>query len=286
MPAYNSCKYIHETLNSIKAQDYQNWELIVVEDGTNDGTERIINDFKNQVKQNVVYFNQKDNLGVSATRNKAVSLSTGVWVAFLDSDDLWDSSHLSDLISTSFQYPDSKLVHSEVSVFDSINNAELPSTPLSQETIDQWPLSLYDGRYPTQPSSAMILLEFYKQMGGFKAELEGCEDKELWFRSARAGCKFAYTGRTTSYYRKHANALTAQGIKMSVAMACVYSLHFDWKEIPINIKAHYTSQAWLSAARIIRSTNKKLAKEYLKKSMEYNRNFNHLLFWVLLRLSN
>lgn len=286
IPAYNASKYIQDTLHSVKDQIYQNWELIIVEDGITDGTDEIVYEFKKKVEQRIVYYSHEKNLGVSAARNSAVSFATGEWIAFLDSDDLWEVNHLKDLMATALKYPESTLIQSEVIVFDSTRNVKLPSELLSQQVISQLPLSLFDGRYPTQPSTVMIASHVFRAINGFdvKSEIQGCEDKELWFRIAKAGHKFAFTGNATSLYRKHSEALSANSGRMAVAMAEVYSLHYGWNEIPQHIRSATISSAWLSAARIIRSSNKKLAKEYLSKSMMYRVTFEHLLLWIKFRI--
>ena len=286
IPAYNASKYLGETLQTVKMQTYKEWELIVVEDGTSDGTEEIVKEFRKSVTQNVLYHNQKNNLGVSATRNAAVALSNGEWIAFLDSDDLWEPEHLADLIYESVKDPESQLIHSEVSVFDSLTKNKLDSPALSQMTIDELPLSLFDGRYPTQPSAVMVSSKLFKLIGGFNTDMaiQGCEDKDLWFRFARAGYKFAFTGKFTSHYRKHFEALSANSGRMAAAMAHVYSMHFDWHAIPKRIRVTHAADAWLSAARLIRASNKRLAKEYLSKSLKYQASIQQIIFWMVLRI--
>lgn len=86
MPSYNTAKYIEESVNSVLAQTYTNWELIIVDDCSNDNTMEILsryNDKRIRVFQNEV------NSGAAVTRNKALLEAKGKWIAFLDSDDLW-----------------------------------------------------------------------------------------------------------------------------------------------------------------------------------------------------
>ena len=84
---YNSEKYLSETLQSIAAQTYRNWELVIVNDGSTDSTESIIFAFRAQGYP-VVYHSQK-NEGIAASRNKAIELSRGDFIAFIDHDDIW-----------------------------------------------------------------------------------------------------------------------------------------------------------------------------------------------------
>lgn len=88
MPAYNSIKYISESIDSVIAQSYENWELIITDDCSTDGTRKVILNYaKKDIR--IKYHFQDDNLGAGAARNMSISKSTGRYIAFLDSDDLW-----------------------------------------------------------------------------------------------------------------------------------------------------------------------------------------------------
>ena len=93
MPAYNCEKYVVEAINSVLAQTYKNWELLVLDDGSNDNTLQVIEEFSKNDSRIKALPNGK-NMGVSATRNRGIELATGEWIAFLDSDDMWESKKL------------------------------------------------------------------------------------------------------------------------------------------------------------------------------------------------
>ena len=93
MPAYNSERYIRESLGSVMHQTYKNWELIVVDDGSKDKTSEIVEEAQKNDSRIKLYKNER-NLGVSMTRNRAISLASGKWIAFLDSDDCWKNNKL------------------------------------------------------------------------------------------------------------------------------------------------------------------------------------------------
>lgn len=90
IPVYNAEKYIERTLNSIKNQTYKNIEVIVIDDGSTDNSKSIIDNFSGL---NLKYYYQ-NNSGVSVARNKGIELSTGEYIALLDSDDFWKSEKI------------------------------------------------------------------------------------------------------------------------------------------------------------------------------------------------
>ncbi|PCJ89757.1 MAG: hypothetical protein COA57_00970 [Flavobacteriales bacterium] len=92
IPAYNAEKYIAETIQSVINQTYTNWELIIVNDGSTDNTEKIAQAYVEK-DQRIKYIYQ-ENAGVSVARNKGVENSQGDYVAFLDADDIWCRQNL------------------------------------------------------------------------------------------------------------------------------------------------------------------------------------------------
>lgn len=93
MPAYNSEKYITDSINSVIAQTYKNWELIIIDDCSIDDTARIASEF--QINEPRIYlYKNRYNCGVSETRNFGISIANAQWIAFLDSDDIWDTQKL------------------------------------------------------------------------------------------------------------------------------------------------------------------------------------------------
>ncbi len=93
MPVYNSEKYVVDAIKSVLNQTYHNIELIVIDDFSTDGTASIVKELSQMDSRIKFHINNK-NLGVSAARNKGVSLSRGDWIAYLDSDDMWTDNKL------------------------------------------------------------------------------------------------------------------------------------------------------------------------------------------------
>lgn len=93
MPAYNSSKYIYDSIQSVINQTYKNWELIVVDDASKDNTNDIIKSFVIQDAR-IRLIRQNVNRGVVTARNLAISVAKGRFIAFLDSDDLWEINKL------------------------------------------------------------------------------------------------------------------------------------------------------------------------------------------------
>lgn len=94
---YNSEKYLRETLQSIVNQTYKDWELVIINDGSSDSTESIITEYKN--KGYPIIYHYQTNMGLAASRNKALDLSQGKYIAFIDHDDIWLPKKLEEQIN-------------------------------------------------------------------------------------------------------------------------------------------------------------------------------------------
>lgn len=97
MPSYNTGCYIADSIKSVLGQTYSNWELIIVDDCSSDNTEEIVRSFLPD--ERIKYFKNPRNSGAAISRNVALSKAQGKWIAFLDSDDLWNPEKLSKQIA-------------------------------------------------------------------------------------------------------------------------------------------------------------------------------------------
>lgn len=96
MPSYNTGAYIGESIRSVINQTYINWELIIVDDCSTDNTDEIVRSIKDS---RIIYLKNNKNSGAAVSRNRALREARGRYIAFLDSDDLWESSKLEKQIS-------------------------------------------------------------------------------------------------------------------------------------------------------------------------------------------
>jgi glycosyltransferase involved in cell wall biosynthesis len=111
VPAYNAAEYIREMINSVHQQTFDNWELIIVNDGSADKTVSVINEFS--ADKRIRLINQK-NLGVSAARNAGINAAKGDFIGFMDADDAMTPENLFIKVEKLIQDPDADFVFSNV----------------------------------------------------------------------------------------------------------------------------------------------------------------------------
>lgn len=109
MPAYNSARYIAGAIDSVRAQTVPDWELLIVDDGSTDGTGAVIARYA-QLDSRIRCFTMAQNRGAAFCRAFAVERAAGAWVAFLDSDDLWLPDKLEKQLAFAWRSPEAKLI--------------------------------------------------------------------------------------------------------------------------------------------------------------------------------
>lgn len=172
VPCYNSEKYIKETLESIKNQEFQDWECIIVNDGSTDQSENIIKDFiKDDCRFKLI---STENNGVGKARNIALQNAQGKYILPIDSDDLLVSDFTQKGIAFLEQYPNKSLFGGSVEYFG--EDKEPSVFPCF------WINYQFMLKQDTICVSAIYRKDRALEIGGYNETLEGHEDYEFWIR--------------------------------------------------------------------------------------------------------
>ena len=110
MPSWNTGRYIAESIQSVLDQTYTNWELIIVDDCSTDDTDEVVESFQDS---RIVFLHNETNCGAALSRNYAMRVARGEWIAFLDSDDLWLPEKLERQIEFDLSYHEFERIDEE-----------------------------------------------------------------------------------------------------------------------------------------------------------------------------
>lgn len=198
IPAYNSEKFIGETILSVIGQYYDNIEVFIIDDGSTDNQKDIALDYCGQDVRFKYYF--RENQGVSASRNYGAGLSNGVFLAFLDADDVWHPENI-DLKVQKFKEDDYGLVHSDGLLINEKSDL-IPGVLKGKEgwLLDDL-LAWKDTQIPG-PSSILVRKDVFDLIGGFDTELSTSADQDFFLRVA-SRYKIGRVADTTWKYRMH-----------------------------------------------------------------------------------
>lgn len=264
VPAYKAERYLAETLESVRKQTFTDWELIVTEDGSRDGTEAIVRAFAATVTQPVRYLRHDPNRGLPATRNAGFAAARAEWIALLDADDLWLPEHLAQLVETRAAHT-AAFVFASSQIFDSETGAQLDlrdATPaLAASPVE----SLYAGKMIIQPSSAFFSRTLLEKVGGFSTDFPICNDLDFLLRQALAGAIFAHTGHASCLYRKHPDAMSTKSARLIAEVGDIRRRYQARVPLPSSQKKRLIAKAYWNASRIARKTEPRFAVDCLLK---------------------
>ena len=176
IPTYNRAWAVKDAIDSVLAQDYAGFELIVVNDGSTDETDQVLAEYG--AKLTVI---RQENRGVSAARNRGIREAKGNLIAFLDSDDRWLPGKLSVQVDFFNTHPDALICQTEeIWIRNGVrvnpkNRHKKPSGDIFEPSLQLCLVS---------PSAVMMRRDLFEKVGTFDETLPACEDYDLWLRVA------------------------------------------------------------------------------------------------------
>ena len=211
MPAYRAAEYIGTAIDSILAQTFDDYEIIVVNDGSPDTREleQVLSAYRDQI----AYFRQC-NAGPSAARNTAIRQAQGDYLAFLDADDYWEPNFLAEQVSVLQKRPSVDLVYCDgLLVGDSplAGRTFMEMTPSSGEVTFE---SLLGGTCTVILSGTVVRKQSVLDAGMFDEALRCSEDFDLWLRLAQNGSQLAFQEEVLLCKRIHADSLSSNCISL------------------------------------------------------------------------
>ncbi|AOC95311.1 glycosyltransferase family 2 protein [Flavobacterium sp. SH_e] len=234
MPAYNAESYIADAINSVIHQTYNNWELIIINDGSNDKTEEIVKEASLKDKR-IIYIYQKNGRQGKA-RNLGISKSKGIYLAFLDADDIWLPEKL-DVQILEIQKRNADLVFADSYFFndnevsDISKKMNIPTSVFYDKT--SLKLFLKENRIPIL--TVLVKKEKVINVGGFSEilDIQNVEDYHLWLKLLMSNCVFYSSDHILAKYRVHESSATSAD---KLALNKIPNAFFDLLQLFPNYK--------------------------------------------------
>jgi len=274
LPTFNRAKFLPQAFDAIRSQTWRDWELIVVDDGSTDGTQALITALSAGNAQPIRYHYQK-NQGAYGARNTGLDTATGRYIAFYDSDDLWLPHHLTDCVAALDTHPAVDWVYGACRRIDMTTGVVLTPSAFYESGRPRPFLNLRHRRSSRlriidDPSATQCMIEHGLFCGlqcsvlrstifarrrfytGFRNE---AEDQLIVIRALAAGCRLAYYDNIHVLYRvHHANSsAAAQGLTLDKRVGHMLAQARGFEEL--------SGQVALSAAEQ-RAVSRRLGKEY------------------------
>ena len=222
IPAYNCGRYLDQSIASVLAQTYTNFEIIVVDDGSTDNTSEVLGTYKKNTRVKSIY---QRNMGVGEARNTGIRLSKGEYVCFLDSDDELEPESLSTRYEVLAAVGDIAMVFTDYTLMNDENepvshylqhnrfleffNVALAPSPKGCTFFnDHFIERFYSfSPHPIWTGTVMLRKSVVDSTGFFRTDIAVGEDTDYWLRIAEKH-RFAYISRPTAIYNHYRSNLT------------------------------------------------------------------------------
>jgi glycosyltransferase involved in cell wall biosynthesis len=287
IPAYNSSPYIQEALDSVFAQTYPNYEVIVVNDGSPDTSELEL--VLAPYRQRVIYITQ-ENRGLAGARNTGLRMARGEFVALLDADDIWLPDYLQEQLTFLAGHPEFDLCYCNARFFgDSVFSGKDFMT-VCPSNGDVTAAAIISGRchvFVSVTARRTALSSI-----GFDESLRSCEDFDCWLRFTAAGHRIGYHRTILVLYRKHGKSLSADPVWMAEHHIQVLTKDLSlWPEGSEEVRLLQESRKEvtadlnnLRAKMALSAGNFSSAREHLVAANQFYRSLKNAVAILLLRL--
>jgi glycosyltransferase involved in cell wall biosynthesis len=212
-PAYNTAGFLSDAIESALAQTMTDFELLIADDGSTDGTLEVARGWAQRDSR--VRVSTGPNRGTASARNRAMRHARGSYFALLDSDDVWQPGFLDAQLAVFRAHPEADVVTGNAYNFGGPSH-DRPLKPIGTECQR---LSLLD---ILEKEDAVCIMSVFRRrvldrIGAFNTDLRQCEDYEYWVRAAHAGCVFLVNPAPLAYYRRHPDSISANRMN-----------HYNW----------------------------------------------------------
>jgi len=175
MPTYNRAEFIGKAIDSVLAQDYKHLELIIIDDGSTDDTKEIVESY---LSDKILYYYQ-DNSGQSVARNNGINHANGKYIAFLDSDNIYNPGKISTQVAFLNENSEYQVIYGDDEFIDENGNT------FSTKNMQRYSGFIYDKLLINNiisHNTVMARKYCFEEMGGFNEFLSVADDYELWLR--------------------------------------------------------------------------------------------------------
>ena len=272
VPAYNGDRFIGQAIDSVLAQTYANYEIIVVDDGSTDRTPQVLQRYKNQIR-----YQYQPNQGVAIARNCGLALAQGELIAFLDQDDCFLPNKLA-LQVEKLEQSVAEIGAAEIGIVHSgWRRVDAEGAPLGD--VSPWhyapQLNLYEWIWwkPVLLSAMMFRRSWLNRVNGLDSSFKQACDIDLALRLTLAGCQTLWLPQTTVYYREHDRNDSRNTLLQAQENDRLLDKFFAFPNIPPEIRqqeshCRYHTLVW-SAGRLYSSDRLPEMAQYLRKSLDY-----------------
>jgi glycosyltransferase involved in cell wall biosynthesis len=206
VPSYNAASYLPDSIESVIAQTYTGWELVIVDDGSTDDTPSVIRPYAERLQDKLRYVYQS-NRGLPAARNTGIRNARGEFIALLDADDVYLPSRLERGVALMDSDPEIGLLHARVARIDARNVVVSKPVHRAKYLSGNIAHHVFTRRAHLLCPTILFRKSCVDQVGFFDETMRATEDRDLWFRIAEH-YRVGYIDEILAYYRLSPGAMS------------------------------------------------------------------------------
>jgi glycosyltransferase involved in cell wall biosynthesis len=224
IPAYNAVQYLGFAIESVISQDFEDWQIVLVDDGSTDNTAEVIAPYRDRLGPKLKYIMQ-ENRGLPAARNAAIRNSSSEFLALLDADDLWLPSRLSESLKVMTERPNAGLSYGLIAGIDPedrIGSTWVGNLKHAEGRIAPY---IYMRKVELPCPTMTFRRRCVEDVGMFDESMRATEDRDLWLRIALK-YEVAFIPKVLAYYRLSPNSMSTDPERMLRAQVQFIGKHY------------------------------------------------------------
>jgi glycosyltransferase involved in cell wall biosynthesis len=287
VPFYNNEAFLAEAIDSVIAQTFTSWELLLVDDGSRNAATSIAEQYAARYPGKIRYFEHAGhvNRGISATRNVGLRHARGELIAFLDSDDIWLRSKLAEHVHLLDRYPEVGMVCGTTIEWRSWSNGvdRILPTGDRQDVVYYPPEAALD-LYPLGPARApsfsdvVFRADLVRRLGGFEEQFTGLYDDQVLNLKVYLSAPVFFSSTISNKYRQHAGSTCATAPKEAAIQAPLFFL--EWLEGYLKKRGNVDRRVVSLLHRRLRRYRMPRIHNFLSRLRELGDRSNHLIMRV------
>lgn len=206
IPAYNAARFLSAAIESVIAQTFTDWRMILVNDGSTDATAGIADEFQQKLKGRMLVISQA-NRGLSAARNAAIRRSSAEFLAILDADDIWLPCRLSESLKAFASRPRVGLSYGLITIIDEAGTPLRTPAGNRRDAEGNIARSIYLRKTDLPCPTITFRRECVEQVGFFDETMRATEDRDMWLRIAFR-YEVAFVPKVIAYYRTSTSSMS------------------------------------------------------------------------------
>ncbi len=254
IPAFNAARYLPFAIESVAAQTFDDWHIVLVNDGSTDNTDEVIAPFLDRFGAKITCITQ-ENRGLPAARNTAIRAASSEFIALLDADDVWTPCRLAESLKVLRERPKAGLAYGLVTLIDPGGQIERTWAGNLRHSEGRIASHIYMRKIELPCPTITFRRRCVDEVGCFDETMRSTEDRDLWLRIALRH-EVAFVPKVLAYYRRSPGSMSTNAQRMFEAQLQFIRKHYGAKGCGLSARQISLARAYKQRAEALKEQNR------------------------------